>query len=50
MGPALLAVIALIYAGATVAFCWQRNWPWALICFGCFLVLIGNVWAVAKSV
>jgi hypothetical protein len=45
-----LALIALIYACQTILFCWLRNWPWALMSFGCCLVLIGNIWAIAKNV
>ena len=50
MGVLALALIALIYLFGTVAFSLSKNWPWALICFGCMLVLIGNIWAIAKNV
>lgn len=49
MGGMALAVIAICYLIATIDFASKRDWPWVLVSFGCFLVLIGNIWAIQRE-
>ena len=50
MAVLLVAVLAVINFLASAAFAWARNWPWALTYFGGFLILVGQLWAIAREV
>lgn len=49
MGALALFTIAVCYAIATIDFAVKKDWPWVLVSFGCFLVLIGNLWAIQRG-
>jgi len=49
MGPIFFAIIAVCYLVATLDFIRRKDWPWVLVSFGCFLVLVGNVWAMQRD-
>lgn len=49
MGSLAFAVIAICYAVATIDFAVKKDWPWVLVSFGCFLVLVGNIWAQSRE-
>lgn len=49
MGAVALAVIAICYLVATIDFAAKKDWPWVLVSAGCFLVLLGNIWAIQRG-
>lgn len=49
MGVLFWALIAVLYALSLIPFVLKRDWPSVLISLGCVCVLIGNIWAAAKS-
>lgn len=49
MGALALATIAVYYLVATLDFAVKKDWPWVLVSFGCFLVLLGNLWAIQRG-
>jgi hypothetical protein len=49
MGALALGVIAVCYLIATIDFAVKKDWPWVLVSFGCFMVLLGNLWAIQRG-
>jgi uncharacterized membrane protein len=49
MGALMWFLIAVIYFLAAIAFAWRRDWPSVLISAGCVLVLVGNLWQLARG-
>lgn len=49
MSQWLYSVVAICYVIATLDSIRRKDWPWVLVSFGCFLVLVGNIWAMQRD-